>query len=97
MSGQFLFFKESYAKSYLWGRYYCRPGSGIHWEINIMQENKIIRVVTIQMDLAIPTDDYHCVSKEDICNYLNIKMYEDPEFFGEFGPENILRVGTLES
>ena len=27
--------------------------------------------------------------EEKIANYLNTKLYEDPEFFGDFGPENI--------
>lgn len=62
-----------------------------------MTNNQTIRVVTIQMDLAIPSEDCKCLSKEGICNYLNIKLYEDPEFFGEFGPENIVKVGYLES
>ena len=61
-----------------------------------MNKNQTIRVITIQMDLAIPNEDCECLSKEDIINYLNIKLYEDPEFFGEFGPENIVEVGYLE-
>jgi len=61
-----------------------------------MNKNQIIRVVTIQMELAIPTDDCECLSKNEICNYLNIKVYEHPEFF-EFVPENIVKVDTLES
>lgn len=59
--------------------------------------NQTIRVVTIQMELAIPNDDCSCLDRDDICNYLNNKLYEDPEFFGEFGPENIVRVASLES
>ena len=62
-----------------------------------MDNNQTIRVVTIQMELAIPNDDCECLSRNEICNYLNIKMYEDPEFFGEIGPENIVKVDTLES
>jgi hypothetical protein len=62
-----------------------------------MNKNQIIRVVTIQMELAIPNDDCECMNSDDICNYLNKKLYEDPEFFGEFGSENIVRVGYLES
>ena len=61
-----------------------------------MYKNQIIRVVTIQMDLAIPKDDCECVSKEDIINYLNKKLYEDPEFFGDFGPENIVKIDYIE-
>ena len=62
-----------------------------------MNNNQTIRVVTIQMELAIPNDDCTCLDRDDICNYLNNKLYEDPEFFGEFGPENIVRVASLES
>ena len=62
-----------------------------------MNKNQNIRVVTIQMELAIPNEDCECLSRSEICNYLNIKMYEDPEFFGEIGPENIVKVDTLES
>jgi len=62
-----------------------------------MNKNQIIRVVTIQMELVIPNDDCECMNRDDICNYLNKKLYEDPEFFGEFGSENIVRVGYLES
>lgn len=61
-----------------------------------MNKNQNVRVITIQMELAIPTDDCECLSKNEICNYLNIKVYEDPEFFGEFVPENIVRVEALE-
>lgn len=62
-----------------------------------MNNNQTIRVVTIQMELAIPNDDCECLNMNDICNYLNKKLYEDPEFFGDFGTENIVRVDTLES
>jgi len=55
-----------------------------------MNKNQTIRVVTIQIELAIPNDDCECISKTDITNYLNKKLYEDPEFFGEFGQENII-------
>jgi hypothetical protein len=61
-----------------------------------MDNNQTIRVVTIQIELAIPNDDCECISKTDITDYLNKKLYEDPEFFGEFGPENITKVAYLE-
>jgi hypothetical protein len=61
-----------------------------------MDNNQTIRVVTIQIELAIPNDDCECISKTDITDYLNKKLYEDPEFFGEFGQENIIRVAYLE-
>ena len=34
--------------------------------------------------------------KEKIANYLNTKLYEDPEFFGDFGPENIVELKEWE-
>jgi hypothetical protein len=61
-----------------------------------MNKNQNVRVVTIQMELAIPTDDCECLSRNEICNYLNIKLYENPEFF-VMAPENIVKVGSLES
>jgi hypothetical protein len=30
--------------------------------------------------------------RDKIASYLNNKLYTDPEFFGEFGPENISSV-----
>lgn len=45
-----------------------------------------MKIVTIKMDLVIDED---LVDLDGITNYLNKKLYEDPEFFGDFGPENI--------
>lgn len=33
--------------------------------------------------------------KDKIANYLSNKLYTDPEFFGEFGPENIVEIREL--
>jgi hypothetical protein len=33
---------------------------------------------------------------DKIAEYLNNKLYTDPEFFGDFGPENILSVKEFE-
>jgi hypothetical protein len=45
------------------------------------------------MELVIDDDVCEMVdgvyNKDCIADYLNSKLYEDPEFFGEFGPENI--------
>ena len=50
------------------------------------------------MELVI--DDLECVDPYPdmgaISNYLNNKLYNDPEFFGDFGPENIISVGEFE-
>jgi hypothetical protein len=43
--------------------------------------------LVIDDDLCEMTD---CVYNKDcIASYLNSKLYTDPEFFGDFGPENI--------
>lgn len=34
--------------------------------------------------------------KEKLSSYLNNKLYMDPEFFGEFGPENIIEIRELD-
>jgi hypothetical protein len=45
------------------------------------------------MELII--DDSLNDDKEAIANYLNNKLYNDPEFFGDFGPENIELLGEF--
>lgn len=45
-----------------------------------------MKIVTIKMDLVIDED---LTNPDDVCHYLNNKLYTDPEFFGDFGPENI--------
>ena len=52
----------------------------------------VMKIVTISMELVIDddiSDDY-----ERIADYLNDKLFLDPEFFGGFGPENICGVIT---
>jgi hypothetical protein len=34
--------------------------------------------------------------KEKYATYLNNKLYTDPEFFGDFGPENIVEIKEWE-
>lgn len=45
------------------------------------------------MDLVI---DENITDHNQIADYLNNKMYTDPDFFGEFGPENIIEVKDFE-
>jgi len=33
---------------------------------------------------------------DKIADYLNNKLYTDPEFFGDFGPENIISITEFE-
>jgi hypothetical protein len=55
-----------------------------------------MKIVTINMELVISnmSDDY--VDVEKVCEYLNNKLYTDPEFFGDFGPENIINIQDVE-
>jgi len=59
-----------------------------------MQNNHLLgemkmkmKIIKIKMELVI--DDLKDYSKESIVDYLNNKLYTDPEFFGDFGQENI--------
>jgi hypothetical protein len=38
--------------------------------------------------------DYY--DKNKVVDYLNNKLYTDPEFFGDFGPENIVSIKDIE-
>jgi hypothetical protein len=64
-----------------------------------------MRIVTVSIELGIDDDvdilndstwvgDYY--NKDKIVDYLNDKLYSDPEWFGDFGPENIESVTELE-
>lgn len=54
-----------------------------------------MKVVKVSIELVI--DDKNCGnSNDDIASYLNNMLYNDPEFFGGFGPENISSVEEWE-
>ena len=64
-----------------------------------------MRIVTVSIDLVIDdtidilndttwVGDYY--NKDKIVDYLNKKLYSDPEFFGDFGPENIVTIKEIE-
>lgn len=53
-----------------------------------------MKLIKVQIELGI--DDDLSDDKDSIANYLNNKLYNDPEFFGEFGPENIIEVREFE-
>lgn len=52
-----------------------------------------MKLIKISMELII-SDDLED-DKDRIANYLNNKLYTDPEFFGDFGPENIELLGEF--
>ena len=49
-----------------------------------------MKLVKIEMELVI--DDEVDTGYDIIAQYLTDKLYNDPEFFGDFGPENISEV-----
>ena len=49
---------------------------------------KRVGLIKISMELVIPTEVID-QGNEKIADYLNDKLYTDPEFFGDFGSENI--------
>jgi len=59
-----------------------------------------MKLIKINMELAIDDDIGHMdngiYSKDIIADYLNSKLYDDPEFFGDFGPENIESIQDFE-
>jgi hypothetical protein len=55
-----------------------------------------LKLVTVAIDLGISSNECDMKSKESIAEYLNKMLYNDPEFFGGFGPENIISVTELE-
>jgi len=55
-----------------------------------------LQIVTVKIDLCISPEQCDIKSKESIAEFFNNMLYNDPEFFGEFGPENILEVKAAE-
>lgn len=65
-----------------------------------------MKIVTIKMDLVIDETsdraylpgwfDLDMTDKYDIAIYLTDKLYSDPEFFGDFGEENIVEIKEFE-
>lgn len=59
-----------------------------------------MKLIKISMELVIDDDighiDNSVYNKDVIAEYLNSKLYNDPEFFGDFGPENIESIQDFE-
>jgi len=63
-----------------------------------------MKLIKISMELGIDDEDFlldkstdgNYYDKDKIATYLNNKLYMDPEFFGDFGPENIESITELE-
>jgi hypothetical protein len=62
--------------------------------------NKNMKLVKVQIELVIDNDTCEMIegiyNKDCIVDYLNSKLYTDPEFFGDFGPENIISISEFE-
>lgn len=52
-----------------------------------------MKVVKVNIELVIPDD---LDNKDNIVEYLNDKLWNDPEFFGDFGVENVVEVQEIE-
>lgn len=52
------------------------------------------RLVKVTIELVVPS--FVQPDADSISDYLNDMLYNDPEFFGDFGPENIVLVQELE-
>ena len=52
-----------------------------------------MKIVKVSIELVVDNDLEY--DKDRIANYLNNKLYTDPEWFGDFGPENIMEVKKL--
>jgi hypothetical protein len=61
----------------------------------VIQERKM-KIVKVSIELVIDDDMCEIIegvyNKDCIVEYLNNKLYEDPEWFGDFGPENIVEI-----
>ena len=64
-----------------------------------------MRIVTVSIELGIDDDvdilnenttNGDLYNKDKIADYLNDKLYTDHEWFGDFGPENIVTIKELE-
>jgi hypothetical protein len=66
----------------------------------MMQKENNMKLVKVQIELVIDDDTCQMIhgvyNKDCIVDYLNNKLYTDPEFFGDFGPENIVEVKNFE-
>jgi hypothetical protein len=57
-----------------------------------------MKLVKISMELVIEGMDNEIdfSNKESVADFLNNALYEDPEFFGDFGPENIVEIREVD-
>jgi len=56
---------------------------------------KIVKV-SIELGIYDMDDEVDFSNKESVAEFLNNRLYEDPEFFGDFGPENIESIRDVE-
>jgi len=52
-----------------------------------------MKVVTVNIELVVPDD---MDTKENIVEYLNNNLWNDPEYFGDFGVENLVEIRDIE-
>jgi hypothetical protein len=62
------------------------------------EEEEQFSLVTLQIELVVPNadlDKFGGLTREGLADYLTRKLYEDPEWFGNFGPENITKIEEM--
>ena len=67
---------------------------GILERVTRVVREKLMRLFKITLEIGIDDEDV-IDDKDALVEYLNNKLYSDPEWFGEFGPENIEEIKVL--
>jgi len=64
----------------------------------MLRKGQSMKLVKVEIELIIDNEDVcpTVINKDEIAGYLNSKLYTDPEFFGDFGPENIVSVTNFD-
>ena len=55
------------------------------------------KLITLRLQVVVSSEECDCVHPESIADYLNWKLKNDPGFFSDFGPEDIVRVEGISS
>lgn len=55
-----------------------------------------MKIVKVSIELGIMDNEVDFSNKESVAEFLNNRLYEDPEFFGDFGPENIVDIKDID-
>lgn len=62
-----------------------------------MGVNFPLKVVTITFKIGVSSEQCDVNSKQSIADYLNNKLLNNPEFFGDFTAQDIIEVKDIEA